>query len=91
MKRNFEIKGIDHIGIAPKEDSKLSHLFEKILGFSAKEEEIVEIQKVKVQKFHISDQSLTQPALELLYPTTKESVINKFREKKRLWNSSYSL
>ena len=66
MKRNFEIKGIDHIGIAPKEDSKLSHLFEKILGFSAKEEEIVEIQKVKVQKFHISDQSLNQPALELL-------------------------
>ena len=74
---NFKILGIDHIGIATNENSTiLSNFFENILNIPLKEE-IVEEQMVLTKIFNTG-----AGKIELLSPTKRESVINKFLLKK---------
>ena len=71
------VEGVDHIGIAVKNVIEAAKVYERFLGVSPGEMEILEEQNVKVICFHIGTFRL-----ELLEPTTSESPIAKFLEKK---------
>jgi methylmalonyl-CoA/ethylmalonyl-CoA epimerase len=68
---------IDHIGIAVKSLNESIILFRDILGFEFCGTEIIEGQKVEAAFFKIKDTKI-----ELLQPTSEESAIAKFIEKK---------
>ena len=82
--KNFNVLGVDHIGIVTKKNSDLKNILENILKFQASKEEEVKDQKIKVRKYKINKSSSDScsTVLETLEPTSKESIISKFREKK---------
>lgn len=73
----FKIKGINHLGIVPKDKDQAQHFFSKILGLTQEGHEIVEDQKVSIDFVRCQN-----VRLEFLVPTTKESPITKFLETK---------
>jgi len=71
------IKKIDHIGIAVTDLEQQIEFYSKILGLSCTAVEDVPDQKVKVAIFPVGD-----VRVELLQPTSSDSPIAKFIEKK---------
>ena len=71
------LKQIDHIGVAVKNLEETVKLYRDIMGLKLIETEEVESQKVKVAKFDINGVHI-----EFLEPTSPESPIAKFIEKK---------
>jgi len=71
------LRSINHIGIAVKDLDKSVELFKKIFQFDELHREIVESQKVSVASFKVGD-----VRLELTSPTSDDSPIAKFIEKK---------
>jgi methylmalonyl-CoA epimerase len=74
VNRNFEF---DHVGIAVKSIAE-SEKFYKALGFSHGHEEIIAREKVKAKIFTLGNDS----RVELLEPTSSDSVIAQFIEKR---------
>lgn len=68
---------LDHIGIAV-ENLEQGSEFYRALGFQTMDEEVVESEKVKVGFLRLGNRA----SLELLEPTTEDSVIRKFLEKR---------
>ncbi len=68
---------IDHIGIAVRNLEKGSLLYESIFGLAGSEIEDVPSQGVRVRKFSVGDSRL-----ELLEPTSAESPVASFIEKR---------
>ena len=74
---NFKILGIEHVGLAQnKENSDLAFFFENVLNIP-KQSEVVEEQKVLTEIF-----ATKSGKIELLSPTSQESVISKYLSKK---------
>ena len=73
----MEITHIEHIGIAVKSIEEQLPYYEGILGLKCYNIETVEDQKVKTAFFKIG-----QTKIELLEPTSEESTIAKFIEKR---------
>jgi len=71
------IKKISHIGIAVKDLQIAKELYKKLFQSEPSEDEIVEEQKVKVSKFVVGESTI-----ELLEPTSIDSPIAKFIEKR---------
>jgi methylmalonyl-CoA/ethylmalonyl-CoA epimerase len=71
------ITKISHIGIAVKDLNTAKEMYKKLFGSEPSEEEIVESQKVKVAKFKVGESTI-----ELLEPTSPDSPIAKFIEKR---------
>lgn len=71
------ITGISHIGIAVKDLNTAKDIYRKLLNSEPSEEETVESQKVKVAKFKVGSSTI-----ELLEPTSPDSPIAKFIEKR---------
>lgn len=71
------IKKLDHIGIAVNSLEEAIPFYEKTLGLSCTAIEEVESQKVKTAFFEVGDVHI-----ELLEPTSDDSPIAKFLEKK---------
>jgi len=71
------IKQIDHIGVAVKSLDRVTKFYKDILGLKLLETEEVDSQKVKVAKF-----DLNGVHIEFLEPTSKDSPVYKFIEKK---------
>lgn len=71
------LKKLDHLGIAVKSIDEARTFFEEILGLPCEKIEVVESQKVKTAFF-----SIGETHIELLEPTSDESPIAKFLEKK---------
>lgn len=73
----MEISHIEHLGIAVKSLETAIPFYEGVLGLKCYSVEVVEDQKVKTAFFKIG-----QTKIELLEPTSPESAIAKFIEKK---------
>ena len=73
----MEITHIDHIGIAVKSIEEQLPYYENILGLKCYNIETVEDQKVKTAFFMVG-----QTKIELLEPTSEDSTVAKFIEKK---------
>lgn len=73
------LKQVDHLGIAVSNLEESVKLYKDLLGFSLEGVEEVKDQKVKVAIFNIEGKS---PNIELLEPTSEESPIYKFIEKR---------
>ncbi len=71
------LQKIDHVGIAVHSVAKARKFYEEVLGLECEGEETVESQKVKTAFFRIGEVHI-----ELLEPTSGESPIAKFLEKK---------
>ena len=71
------IKTISHIGIAVKDLQTAKEMYKKLFQSEPSEDEIVETQKVKVSKFYVGESTI-----ELLEPTSPDSPIAKFIEKR---------
>jgi len=71
------ITKISHIGIAVKDLNAAKEMYKKLFDSEPSEEEIVESQKVKVAKFKVGESTI-----ELLEPTSPDSPIAKFMEKR---------
>jgi methylmalonyl-CoA/ethylmalonyl-CoA epimerase len=74
----MEITHIEHIGIAVKSIEEQLPYYENILGLKCYNIETVEDQKVKTAFFMVG-----QTKIELLEPTSEDSTVAKFIEKKR--------
>lgn len=70
-------KKIDHLGIAVEDLQEAVRLYRDILGLEYAGEEVVAEQKVKTAFFPLGESSI-----ELLEPTSPDSPIAKFMEKK---------
>jgi methylmalonyl-CoA/ethylmalonyl-CoA epimerase len=70
-------KRLAHIGIAVRSLEKSSELFSKLLGISSGHTEKVADQKVKAVFFHVGE-----GGIELLEPTSPDSPIAKFLERR---------
>ena len=68
---------VDHIAIAVKSISQSGPVFEKILNIVACKEELVESEKVKTSFYKAGETKV-----ELIEPTSTNSPISKFLEKK---------
>jgi methylmalonyl-CoA/ethylmalonyl-CoA epimerase len=68
---------ISHIGIAVKDLNNVKEIYKKLFQTSPSSEETVESQKVKVVKFKVGESTI-----ELLEPTSPDSPIAKFIEKR---------
>ncbi|MDR1880007.1 MAG: methylmalonyl-CoA epimerase [Tannerellaceae bacterium] len=73
----MEITHIEHLGIAVKSIEACLPYYEGVLGLTCYNIEVVEDQKVKTAFFQVG-----QTKIELLEPTSEESTIAKFIEKK---------
>jgi methylmalonyl-CoA/ethylmalonyl-CoA epimerase len=73
----MELTHIEHIGIAVKSIEACLPYYEGVLGLKCYSTEVVEDQKVKTAFFKIG-----QTKLELLEPTSEDSAIAKFIEKR---------
>ena len=73
----MEITHIEHIGIAVKSIEEQLPYYEEILGLKCYNIETVEDQKVKTAFFMIG-----QTKIELLEPTSEDSTVAKFIEKR---------
>jgi methylmalonyl-CoA/ethylmalonyl-CoA epimerase len=71
------IKRISHIGIAVDRLPAAAQLFEALLGIAPGQAERVEDQKVEVSSFHVGESNV-----ELTAPTSPDSSIAKFIEKR---------
>jgi methylmalonyl-CoA/ethylmalonyl-CoA epimerase len=71
------ITKISHIGIAVKDLSSAKEIYKKLFQSEPSGEEVVESQKVKVTKFKVGESTI-----ELLEPTSPDSPIAKFMEKR---------
>jgi methylmalonyl-CoA epimerase len=71
------LRKIDHIGIAVHSIEDVKSVFLRIFNLKPEFEELVEDQKVKVIAFKIGDSNL-----EFLEPTSSESPVAKFLEKR---------
>jgi len=73
----MEITHIEHLGIAVKSIEEQLPYYEEVLGAKCYNIEVVEDQKVKTAFFKFG-----QTKIELLEPTSPESTIAKFIEKR---------
>jgi methylmalonyl-CoA/ethylmalonyl-CoA epimerase len=73
----MEITHIEHLGIAVKSIDACLPYYEGVLGLKCYNIEVVEDQKVKTAFFKVG-----QTKIELLEPTSEESTIAKFIEKR---------
>ena len=73
----MKISHIEHLGIAVKSIEEALPFFENVLGFNCYNIETVEDQKVKTAFMRVG-----QTKIELLEPTSPDSTIAKFIEKK---------
>lgn len=73
----MEISHIEHIGIAVKSIDACLPYYEQVLGLKCYNIEVVADQKVKTAFFQVG-----QTKIELLEPTSEDSTIAKFIEKK---------
>ncbi len=73
----MEISHIEHLGIAVKSIEAALPYYEGVLGLKCYNIEVVEDQKVKTAFFKVG-----QTKIELLEPTSPDSTIAKFIEKK---------
>lgn len=73
----MEITHIEHIGIAVKSIEEQLPYYENILGLKCYNIETIEDQKVKTAFFMVG-----QTKIELLEPTSEDSTVAKFIEKK---------
>jgi len=71
------LNSIDHLGIAVYSIESVKKIFAKIFNLTPVFEEIVQDQQVKVVGFRVG-----QSTLEFLEPTSKDSPIAKFLEKR---------
>ena len=71
------IKKIDHLGIAVRSIEAARIFYEDVLGLVCEKEEVVDSQKVRTAFFAVGDIHI-----ELLEPTSDDSPIAKFLEKK---------
>lgn len=71
------ITKISHIGIAVKDLSSAKEIYKRLFQSEPSEDEIVESQKVKVSKFRVGESTI-----ELLEPTSQDSPVAKFIEKR---------
>ena len=71
------LQKIDHLGIAVRSIDETRKFYEKVLGLPCEGEDTVESQKVKTAFFAVGEVHI-----ELLEPTSEESPIAKFLEKK---------
>ena len=71
------ITGISHIGIAVRDLNTAKETYQKLFNLEPYGEEIVESQKVRVMKFKVGESTI-----ELLEPTSPDSAIAKFIEKR---------
>lgn len=71
------VKGLNHVGIAVHSLDEQRDFYEKTLGATFEGVEDVENQKVRVAFYRVND-----VRLELLEPTSPESAIAKFLEKR---------
>ena len=71
------ITKISHIGIAVKDLNAAKEIYKKLFNSEPSEEEVVESQKVKVAKFKVGESTI-----ELLEPTSPDSPIAKFMDKR---------
>lgn len=78
---NFNIVGINHIGLAPKDPQQTKLFFSEALGLPFKGKEEVKDQKVNTLMFS-SDHNKKASNLEILVPTDEASVIQKFLDKR---------
>ncbi len=73
----MDISHIEHLGIAVKSIEESLPYYENVLGLKCYSIEVVEDQKVKTAFFKVG-----QTKIELLEPTSPDSTIAKFIEKK---------
>jgi len=71
------INKIAHIGIAVKDLQSAKEIYKKLFCSEPSEEEVVEEQKVRVVKFSVGESTI-----ELLEPTSSDSPIAKFIERR---------
>jgi methylmalonyl-CoA/ethylmalonyl-CoA epimerase len=80
--RPFEIRGVNHIGLAPKDPERARWFFETALGLGHLGDELVADQKVDTRMFS-SGSGAYPTRLEVLVPSPAgEGAIGKFLEKK---------
>jgi methylmalonyl-CoA/ethylmalonyl-CoA epimerase len=77
----IEARGVNHIGIAVRSLDEHRDFYEKTLGASFEGEEVVEEQKVRVGFFALGSPG-HEVRLELLEPTSDDSPISAFLEKR---------
>ena len=75
--RNMKISRIEHLGIAVQNIAEVLPYYTDVLGLEFYKEEVVEDQKVKTAFFMIG-----QTKIELLEPTSEDSTIAKYIEKR---------
>lgn len=75
----MNISHIEHLGIAVKSIEEHLPFYENVLGWKCYNIEVVEDQKVKTAFFKVGN---SDTKIELLEPTSPESAIAKFIEKK---------
>ncbi|MBA4017146.1 MAG: methylmalonyl-CoA epimerase [Pirellula sp.] len=75
------LQGLNHLGIAVRDIAAARPFYEDVLGAVYDGEEVVEEQKVRVAFFHLRGDS-TNVRYELLEPTSPDSPIAKFLEKR---------
>jgi methylmalonyl-CoA/ethylmalonyl-CoA epimerase len=71
------VKSVSHIGIAVENIAETIGFYQNVLGLPVEGEEVVEEQKVKVAFLTVGE-----TRVELLEPTSDESPVKKFMEKK---------
>lgn len=75
----MNISHIEHLGIAVKSIEEHRPFYEDVLGWKCYNIEVVEDQKVKTAFFKVGN---SETKIELLEPTSPDSTIAKFIEKK---------
>jgi len=68
---------LDHIGIAVKSIEDRLHIWEDVLGL-----DLISIEEIKDQNVKVAKLDICGPHIELLEPTSEESAVFKFIEKK---------
>ena len=83
-KSEFQIRGINHVGLAPKDPAKASWFFGTALGLKLIGQELVKNQQTDTVMISSFDQppSPPQERLEILVPEGGQGPIAKFLEKK---------
>jgi methylmalonyl-CoA/ethylmalonyl-CoA epimerase len=80
--KNFDVLGINHVGLAPKDPIQAAFFFEKVLELKYEGKETVLEQRTTTEMFLAGRQTKSPPRLEILAPTDPTSTIAKFLEKK---------
>lgn len=80
--KNFDVLGINHVGLAPKDPIQAAFFFEKVLELKYEGKETVLEQKTTTEMFLAGRKTNSPPRLEILAPTDATSTIAKFLEKK---------